>query len=80
MKKLVLAAGLVALSTAAQAQGYGFGSNSNSHQRSGYTTQSGTYVAPSRATNPNNTQMDNYTTRGNTNPYTGQAGTRTGRY
>lgn len=80
MKILVIAAGLVALSTAAQAQGYGYGSNSNSHQRSGYVTQSGTYVAPSRATNPNNTQMDNYGTRGNVNPYTGAAGTRTGRY
>jgi hypothetical protein len=76
MKKWILAAGLVVLSTAAQAQYYGSGSNSNSHQRSGYTTQSGTYVAPSQATNPNTTQTDNYGTRG---PYTGAVGTRSPR-
>ena len=80
MKKLIVAAVLVTITTAAQAQGYGYGSNSSSHQRSGYVTQSGTYVAPSRATNPNNSQMDNFGTRGNVNPYTGAAGTRTGRY
>ncbi len=80
MNRLILVAGMVAISTAASAQGYGYGSNSNSHQRSGYVTQSGTYVAPSRATNPNSTQMDNYGTRGNVNPYSGATGTRTGRY
>jgi hypothetical protein len=80
MKKWILAAALAALSTAAQAQYYGSGSNSSSHSRSGYTTQSGTYVAPSQATNPNNTQTDNYGTRGNVNPYTGASGTRTPRY
>jgi hypothetical protein len=82
MKKWILAAGILALSTAAHGQYYvyGSGSNSSSHARSGYTTQSGTYVAPSHATNPNNTQMDNYTTRGNVNPYRGAVGTRSPRY
>ena len=55
---------------------FGTGSNSSSHTTRGYTTQSGTYVQPHRQTNPNNTQMDNYGTRGNVNPYTGQTGTR----
>lgn len=76
MKKWILAAGLFAIASSAQAQSYGYGSNTRSHSTSGYTTQSGTYVAPSHATNPNNTQMDNYTTRGNVNPYTGAVGTR----
>ena len=58
----------------------GTGSNSNSHQTQGYTTQSGTYVQPHQQTNPNNTQMDNFGTRGNVNPYTGAVGTRTPRY
>lgn len=45
-----------------------------SHQREGYVTKNGTYVAPSNATNPNDTKLDNYSTKGNVNPYTGKAG------
>ena len=55
---------------------YGSGSNTSSHQSSGYTTNSGTTVQPYQATNPNSTQMDNYSTRGNVNPYNGAVGTR----
>jgi hypothetical protein len=40
----------------------------------GYTRQNGTYVAPYVRSNPNSTRSDNYSTRGNTNPYTGQRG------
>jgi hypothetical protein len=40
----------------------------------GYTRQNGTYVAPYVRTNPNSTRSDNYSTRGNSNPYTGQRG------
>ena len=85
MKKLFLVAVLGVLGTAAQAQnslygGFGTGSNSRSHSTSGYTNSYGTYVAPSHATNPNNTQYDNYSTRGNVNPYTGAVGTRNPRY
>jgi hypothetical protein len=60
--------------------GFGTGSNPNSHTSSGYTTNHGTYVQPHQATNPNNTQFDNYGTRGNVNPYTGNVGTRNPRY
>lgn len=42
----------------------------------GYTKKSGTYVAPHKRTAPNKTKMDNYSTKGNTNPYTGKAGTK----
>jgi hypothetical protein len=80
MKKLLLAGALTLAVGSAQAQTYGTGSNSNSHGVSGYTTQSGTYVAPHQQTNSNGTQMDNYSTRGNVNPYTGAVGTRTPRY
>jgi hypothetical protein len=83
MKQLLIAAALTLAATAAQAQGYGLygsGSNSSSHSSSGYTTSRGTYVQPYVATNPNSTQMDNYSTRGNVNPYTGAVGTRTPRY
>ena len=50
--------------------------NSSSHAVSGHVTKSGTYVAPSRATNPNGTRSDNYSTKGNVNPYTGKEGTK----
>jgi len=48
--------------------------NPNSVYVSGYTTSNGTYVAPYYRTTPNSTVNDNYSTVGNTNPYTGQAG------
>ena len=46
-----------------------------SHMKGGYVKKDGTYVAPSAATNPNETKLDNYSTKGNVNPYTGKAGT-----
>jgi hypothetical protein len=46
-----------------------------SHSVRGYTRKDGTYVAPHRATNPNRTKADNWSTRGNVNPYTGKEGT-----
>ncbi|WP_093132716.1 MULTISPECIES: hypothetical protein [unclassified Variovorax] len=51
-------------------------SSSGSHSTSGYTKSNGTYVAPSHATNPNSTKADNWSTKGNVNPYTGKAGTK----
>ena len=87
--KLIFALALViASATGASAQygtqspygGYGTGSNPNSHAVEGYTRNNGTYVPPHQQTNPNNTQMDNYGTRANQNPYTGQYGTRAPRY
>jgi hypothetical protein len=80
MKQLLLATALMLAATAAQAQYTGTGSNPNSHGVSGYTTNSGTYVAPHQQTNPNNTQRDNYSATGNVNPYTGAVGTRNPKY
>ncbi|CAG1064501.1 hypothetical protein BAC1_00058 [uncultured bacterium] len=42
----------------------------------GYAKKSGGYVAPHYKTTPNRTQRDNYSTKGNTNPYTGKKGTK----
>lgn len=41
----------------------------------GYYRQNGTYVQPHYRSSPNNSVYDNYSTRGNVNPYTGRAGT-----
>jgi hypothetical protein len=43
---------------------------------SGYTKKDGTYVAPHYRSGPNDTRNDNYSTRGNINPYTGKEGTK----
>jgi hypothetical protein len=42
----------------------------------GYTRRDGTYVQPHYRSSPNNSYNDNYSTRPNVNPYTGQTGTR----
>ncbi len=67
MMKAIFAIGLLAVSVPALAQ--------SDHFVSGYTRANGIYVAPHEQTNPNSTKLDNYSTQGNVNPYTGQAGT-----
>ena len=46
----------------------------------GYYRQNGTYVDSHIRTSPNNTIRDNWSTWGNTNPYTGQKGYKRYRY
>ena len=41
----------------------------------GHVRADGTYVQPHMRTAPNSTKTDNWSTRGNVNPYTGQRGT-----
>lgn len=43
----------------------------------GYTRRDGTYVQPHYRSSPNSTVTDNYSFKGNTNPYTGSVGTNT---
>jgi hypothetical protein len=42
----------------------------------GHTRSDGTYVQPHYRSSPNETQSDNYSTKGNTNPYTGERGSQ----
>lgn len=42
----------------------------------GYYRPNGTYVQPHYRSNANYTRYDNYSTKGNYNPYTGAAGTQ----
>lgn len=42
----------------------------------GYYRSNGTYVQPYYRSNSNSTKYDNYSTRGNYNPFTGKYGTR----
>lgn len=72
---------LAASTSAASAQyGFGTGSNSRSTYVQPHTNSTGTYTGGHYRTAPNQTQYDNYGTRGNYNPNTGRTGTRTPRY
>lgn len=51
-------------------------SYSGSHSVRSHTTKRGTYVSSHRRTNGNHTKADNWSTKGNVNPYTGKAGTK----
>lgn len=65
MKRLIVAAALACLASTAVADTF----------TQGYVRRDGTYVQPHFSTPRNDNPLDNYSTRGNTNPYTGQAGT-----
>ena len=65
MRTLVLIIGLLLATTASAAK---------DHVVRGHVKKDGTYVAPSRATNPNRTQRDNYSSKQNVNPYSGKEG------
>ena len=64
MKTFLIAIGLLVLGcAAAEARGV-----------HGYFRSSGSYVVPHYRSNPDRTVTNNYTFRGNTNPYTGTTG------
>ena len=70
MKSLLPLFALVLMTVAASADQY----------VNGYTRANGTYVNGYNRSDANSTVNDNYSTRGNINPYTGQAGTRSPDY
>lgn len=65
LASIAISLALAFASTAATAQTYVHG----------YTKKDGTYVAPHYRSSPNNTVRDNYSYKGNVNPYTGAVGT-----
>lgn len=42
----------------------------------GYSRGNGTYVAPHMRSGPDSTKLNNWSTKGNVNPYTGKVGTK----
>ena len=62
--------------------GHSSSHSSSSHVSTGdhyvhsYTRKDGAVVQGHHATDPNGTRDDNYSTRGNVNPYTGEPGTK----
>lgn len=71
MKKLIISAvlfvGLLSLSVQAEAR--------TTRVRGYYKPSTGSYVAPHYKTTPNRSKFDNFSTKGNYNPYTGKMGT-----
>ena len=89
MRTALLVAILMASAATASAQGYGqnrgsglygTGSNPSSNYVAPHFNSKGSLFEGHYRTNPNNTQMDNFGTRGNQNPYTGNFGTRVPKY
>lgn len=81
--KLILGVALVLASVttaSAQMKLYGTGSNPSSTYVAPHITNKGNVVSGHYRTTPNTTQLDNYGTKGNLNPYTGATGNRWGRY
>lgn len=68
MKRLILMAALLSVTTVASAR--------QRIQVEGYFRSDGTYVAPHNRTLANTLRNDNWSTRGNTNPDTGVNGTK----
>ena len=46
----------------------------DSHSVRGHVRKDGTFVERHRQTNPNGTKSDNWSTKGNSNPYSGKSG------
>jgi hypothetical protein len=80
----IIFAAVLFVAPAVYARGAGGSSSSHSSSHSstgdhyvhGYTKKNGTVVQGYHATNPNGTKDDNYSTKGNVNPYTGKKGTK----
>jgi len=65
-KTIILVAALLAFATVALADEY----------VNGYFRKDGTYVQPHYRSSPNSGKYDNYSSQGNSNPYTGKKGTK----
>ena len=68
MKKVILVLAMAFMSTMAFSQ--------NPQYVDGYYKSNGTYVKGYYRTEANNTVKDNWSTKGNVNPYTGEIGTK----
>lgn len=70
MKRIILIASLAAFGTAALADTY----------VQGHTRSDGTYVQGHYRSEANSSRSDNYSSQGNTNPYTGERGSQRNEY
>lgn len=73
MKKSIVLLIMVSIASFAFSQGY---TNPRTTQVRGYVKKNGTYVQGHTRTQRNQTNHDNYSTRGNSNPRTQKSGSR----
>lgn len=83
LSKIASLLGIVAATSCVAANGFAKGgskaepkSSPKTHQVREYTKKDGARVRAHRQTNPNRTQDDNYSVKGNVNPETGKEGTK----
>ena len=80
MKTAIIIIFALAIATPALAKGSrtstGTGAKMSSHSVRGHVTKRGTYVAPHRQSTRDSSKTNNWSTKGNTNPYTGKPGSR----
>ncbi|WPD73896.1 hypothetical protein [Dickeya fangzhongdai] len=60
--------------------GYGTGSSSSHERVNGYVKSNGEHVSSYMRTSKDTTQYNNFSTKGNYNPYTNQYGTKPARH
>lgn len=70
MKRIILITLIILFASAFAA----FTTEAATRVRGYYKPRSGSYVMPHYRSSPNSTSWDNYSTRGNYNPYTGKKG------
>ena len=75
MRNVIFAVAVLVIASPVMAGGRPGRASAGGHAVSGYVKSNGTLVAPHMQTNPNATKYDNYSTKGNVNPYTAKAGT-----
>jgi len=66
----------VSLTTAEAKGSSASGGRGGSTTVRGHVRRDGTYVAPHRRTNPDSLKTNNWSSKGNRNPYTGKEGTQ----
>lgn len=74
--RIPLCALLIGAAVALPVQAKGNSRSGGNHSVRGHVKSDGTYVSPHYATNPNNTQRDNWSSKPNVNPYTGKEGVK----
>lgn len=76
MKKLLTLAVVLATSILSANAQYSYGTNTSTTHVNGYYKSNGTYVESHNRSSRNSTNHDNWSTSGNSNPYTGTSGSR----
>jgi hypothetical protein len=74
MRNFVLVATVFALGFSSEASARG--ASGGFHSVRAHVTKNGTYRSQHYQTNPNSSRFDNWSTKGNVNPFTGKPGTR----